>query len=450
MSIVKIVKRDCPYVTIDKTGIDDPNLSWGATGLLTYLIGRPSNWKISISHLSKVKKCKETATKTVLKELREFNYCHYFVVRKNGKISETFYLVFEVPTDSNEILDHIEIYIDIKDVKKEDIIYQPVRNEKRCYNKKPQVENQLLENNIENKDVLPQVDFPQVENLIVENQGLLNKDYTNNRITNNKTTTVSKISEAKKEVVKNSSSFLKENNLEKNKIKETLKNYNLTKITKNNIIKLYLKNLVTTDRIVRVFEVAKEKEWGDGAIYKALKENWNIEPKKENKIILSKDEIKEKIKGRVNYYLNSMRETDNVEEVKNKLMIDINSIENINNFKELVVEYLSKFDIAIKEKKGSKEIIKEREEKNATVTILKNGEAEDNENNSLSFIKRFLMLDENLKNEIFIKAEKLFKGSKEMLVMFKKINITGYVNAIIREIKTVIDSDYKEINYLLQ
>ena len=61
------------------------------------------------------------------------------------------------------------------------------------------------------------------------------------------------------------------------------------------------------------------------------------------------------------------------------------------------------------------------------------------------------MLDENLKNEIFIKAEKLFKGSKEMLVMFKKINVTVlYVNAIIREIKTVIDSDYKEISYLLQ
>ena len=439
MSIVKIVKRDCPYVTIDKTGIDDPNLSWGATGLLTYLIGRPSNWKISIAHLSKVKKCRETATKSVLKELREFNYCHYFVVRKNGKISETFYLVFEVPTDSNEILDHIESYIDIKDVKKEDIIYQPIRNEKRCYDKKPQVENQLIEKNVENKEVLPQVENPLVENLLVENQGLLIIDTTNKKNTNNRTTTNKK-----------SSSSSEENSLEKNKIKEVLKNYNLSKVTKNNIIKLYLKNLVTTDRIIRVFEVAKEKEWGDGAIYKALKENWNIEPKKENKIILSKDEIKEKIKGRVNYYLNSMRETDNVEEVKNKLMIDINSIENINNFKELVVEYLSKFDINIKEKKGSKEIIKEREEKNATVTILKNGEAEDNENNSLSFIKRFLMLDENLKNEIFIKAEKLFKGSKEMLVMFKKINITGYVNTIIREIKTVIDSDYKEINYLLQ
>ena len=281
MSIVKIVKRDCPYVTIDKTGIDDPNLSWGATGLLTYLIGRPSNWKISIAHLSKVKKCRETATKSVLKELREFNYCHYFVVRKNGKISETFYLVFEVPTDSNEILDHIESYIDIKDVKKEDIIYQTVRNEKRCYNKKPQVENQLLENNIENKDVLPQVDFPQVENLIVENQGLLNKDYTNNRNTNNKTTT-----EAKKEGVKNSSSFLEKfsigKEVEKEEINQKLISLSFSKMTRKNIIKLYSNNLVDKNRIFEVLEFSKDKNWGEGAVYSALKENWNTK-KVENK-----------------------------------------------------------------------------------------------------------------------------------------------------------------------
>lgn len=280
MSIVKIVKRDCPYVTIDKTGIDDPNLSWGATGLLTYLIGRPSNWKISIAHLSKVKKCRETATKSVLKELREFNYCHYFVVRKNGKISETFYLVFEVPTDSNEILDHIESYIDIKDVKKEDIIYQPVRNEKRCYNKKPQVENQLLENNIENKDVLPQVDFPQVENLIVENQGLLNKDYTNNRNTNNKTTT----SQVKN--TKNSSSFLEKfsigKEVEKEEINQKLISLSFSKMTRKNIIKLYSKNLVDKNRIFEVLEFSKDKNWGEGAVYSALKENWNTK-KIENK-----------------------------------------------------------------------------------------------------------------------------------------------------------------------
>ena len=299
MAIIKMIKRESAYVTIDKTGIDDPNLSWGATGLLTYLIGRPSNWKISIAHLSKVKKCRETATKSVLKELREFNYCHYFIVRKNGKISETFYLVFEVPTDSNEILDHIESYIDIKDVKKEDIIYQPVRNEKRCYNKKPQVENQLLENNIENKDVLPQVDFPQVENLIVENQGLLNIDTTNKRNTNKKTTTAEEDKNTK-----NSSSFLEKfsigKEVEKEEINQKLISLSFSKMTRKNIIKLYSKNLVDKNRIFEVLEFSKDKNWGEGAVYSALKENWNtkkVETKEAKQIEMRKaNEEKEREK----------------------------------------------------------------------------------------------------------------------------------------------------------
>ena len=73
MAIIKIIKRDYPYVTIDKTGIDDPNLSWAATGLLTYLIGRPGNWKINITHLSGVKLDRERATRGALLELREAN-----------------------------------------------------------------------------------------------------------------------------------------------------------------------------------------------------------------------------------------------------------------------------------------------------------------------------------------------------------------------------------------
>ncbi|MCL4581519.1 replication protein, partial [Fusobacterium nucleatum YWH7199] len=262
MAIIKIIKRDCPYVTIDKTGVDDSNLSWAATGLLTYLIGRPGNWKINITHLSSIKTCKETATKSALKELREANYCHYFVVRKNGKISETFYLVFEVPTNYEEVLEN---YIDLKEG--ETILYQPVKigknTENKTKKKAPQVENQLMGKNIENKEVIPQVENPLVENLIAENQGLLIKDTTNNRITNNKTTT----SENKK-----SSSSLKENSLEKETINELLKKYSLSKITRKNILSLYSKKLITKERIMEVFEISKEKKWGEGAIYKALKE----------------------------------------------------------------------------------------------------------------------------------------------------------------------------------
>lgn len=88
MAIIKVLKRENPYVQIDKTGIDDPNLSWEATGLLTYLVGRPNNWKINIAHLSSVKKNKETSTRKALLELRKYNYCHLFKIRKEGKYVE--------------------------------------------------------------------------------------------------------------------------------------------------------------------------------------------------------------------------------------------------------------------------------------------------------------------------------------------------------------------------
>ena len=407
MAIIKIIKRNCPYVTIDKTGIDDPNLSWAATGLLTYLIGRPGNWKINITHLSSVKTCKETATKSALKELREANYCHYFVVRKNGRISETFYLVFEVPTNYEEVLEN---YIDLKDG--ETILYQPVKiNENKTKKKIPQVENQLMEKNIEIKEVLPQVENPLVENLLVENQGLLIKDTTNNRITNNKTTT----SESKK-----SSSSLKENNLEKETINEFLKKYNLSKSTRKNILNLYLKKSIKKERIIEVFNISKEKGWGEGAIYKALKENWNIQAK--NIPVVTEDEIRNKIRIMVNYHINVFEATNNFKETKNRLIEEFNQI---NGFEYLKSEYLKKFEEHIDNKKN-----------------IKNNEKSDID---LS-IERFLKLEKELQDTIKEKAEKLYNGPFETLNQLKrKTSDIFYLKFIWTEILKTIDNEYPNI-----
>lgn len=409
MAIIKIIKRDCPYVTIDKAGIDDPNLSWAATGLLTYLIGRPGNWKINITHLSSVKTCKETATKSALKELREANYCHYFVVRKNGKISETFYLVFEVPTNYEEVLEN---YIDLKDG--ETILYQPVKIGKNIENKTkkkvPQVENQLSEKNIENKEVLPQVENPQVENLIVENQGLLIKDTTNKKNTNNKTTT----SKDKK-----SSSLFEESSSEKNEINDILKNYNLSDKTKENILKLYFQKIINKNRILEVLKISKEKEWGEGAIYKALKENWNIQAKN---ILVTEDEIRNKIRIMVNYHINVFEATNNFEETKNRLIEEFNQI---NGFEYLKSEYLKKFEEHIDNKKN-----------------IKNNEKSDID---LS-IERFLKLEKELQDTIKEKAEKLYNGPFETLNQLKrKTSDIFYLKFIWTEILKTIDNEYPNI-----
>jgi hypothetical protein len=387
MAIVKIVKRDCPYVTIDKTGVDDPNLSWAATGLLTYLIGRPGNWKINITHLSSVKTCKETATKSALKELREANYCHYFMVRKNGKISETFYLVFEVPTTYEEVLEN---YIDLKDG--ETILYQPVKIGKNTVKKIPQVENQLIEKNVGNKEVLPQVENPLVENLLVENQGLLIIDTTNKKNTNNRTTTNKKSSSSSEE----------------EKIKNILEKYNLSIATKKNIKSLYLKEKMTEERLLEVLKVANEKSWGEGAIYKALKENWNIKTNDKDHKVLSEDEIRNIFKNKINYYLNLYEVTGNFDETKKELKEKLNTVEGFDKLKE---EYMDKFIEIIESKK-----IKESETK---VNIQKQED----------IIKNFLSLDKNIQKEIIDVAEKkYFKEFPEVErnVVFKKVKENSY------------------------
>ena len=237
MAIIKIIKRDCPYVTIDKTGIDDPNLSWAATGLLTYLIGRPGNWKINITHLSGVKLDGERATRGALLELREANYCHYFEIRKKGKVVETIYLVFEVPISYEEA---IKNYIDLKD--DEQILYKEVKK------KEPKVQNEVSVKSIENKEVLPKVQNAKTNNAKGENEGLLIIDTTNNRTTNKKTTT----SENKK-----SSSSLEENSSGKEMINELLKKYtnisyritDIDKVKKINYTKAILKK-ISKDQLI--------------------------------------------------------------------------------------------------------------------------------------------------------------------------------------------------------
>ena len=381
MAIVKIVKRDCPYVTIDKTGVDDSTLSWGATGLLTYLIGRPADWKINITHLSKVKLDGKDATMKALLELRKANYCHYFEIRKKGRVVETIYLIFETPINYEEA---VKNYIDLKDDEK--ILYKEVKE------KKPKTENPLSVNIIENKELLPKTENPKTVKSKTDNQSLLIIDTTNKKNTNNKTTTNKKSSSSSEE----------------EKIKDILEKYNLSDSTKKNITSLYLKQKITEERILQVLSVANEKSWGEGAIYKALKENWNIKTNDKDHKVLSEDEIRNIFKNKVNYYLNLYEVTGNFDETKKELKEKLNTVEGFDKLKE---EYMNKFIEIIESKK-----IKESETK---VNIQKQEH----------IIKNFLSLDKNIQKEIIDVAEKkYFKEFPEVErnVVFKKVKENSY------------------------
>ncbi len=99
-SIIRTVKnKDNPYVMINKLGIQDPNLTWAAKGLLAYLLSLPDDWSIYVKELIKHTSSGRDHTYTVIKELLKYGYMEKVEYRYNGKVLALNYTVFEVPID---------------------------------------------------------------------------------------------------------------------------------------------------------------------------------------------------------------------------------------------------------------------------------------------------------------------------------------------------------------
>ena len=255
MAIVKIIKRENPYIQIDKTGINDNRLSWGASGLLTYLIGRPEDWNISLNHLATVKdKDKKDKTRGYLNELREFGYCHYFEVRKSGKIIENFYLVFEVPTKYEEILENLvevpeNCTVHYKEISK-------LKKEKEA------------KKTLDNKEISPQLEKPISAIPTSVNPTLLIKEYTKERNTNNRTTTKDIKNDLEKDKkISSSYDFLDKNifNLLNNATKKNIRK-NIKDLTEEKFEKIY--NLT-----IECIKQGKGQNF-NAVLYKGLNNEW--------------------------------------------------------------------------------------------------------------------------------------------------------------------------------
>lgn len=115
----------------------------------------------------------------------------------------------------------------------------------------------------------------------------------------------------------NSSSFLE--NLEKDKIKQiksALQMHGISVATCKNIMDLVYSKHIDLERIKAVLTVAVIKRWEDGAIYKALKENWVIEEKSYN---TGKTKAEEKAKEAIESNLKNKEQRDRAIEEKENL-----------------------------------------------------------------------------------------------------------------------------------
>lgn len=145
-----------------------------------------------------------------------------------------------------------------------------------------------------------------------------------------------------------SSSFENSSSGEKDsvyQIKSALENYGLGVETCRNIMELVKNGRVNFERINSVLGVAKEKAWGEGAIYKALRDNWEIRERGEK--VFSEKELRKKLSSKVNILLDDYEKgrTNYEDMIEEYLEFSLNSIFSEN----LKVEYYEKMRKASEE-----------------------------------------------------------------------------------------------------
>jgi len=100
MPIIKVKKKNNPYVILDKTFLNDRRLSLKSKGLLAYLLGLPPNWEIRVKELIQHFSDGKHAIYSTLKELRQFGYVQHIRVRNaSGNFVCAEYHVFEIPEE---------------------------------------------------------------------------------------------------------------------------------------------------------------------------------------------------------------------------------------------------------------------------------------------------------------------------------------------------------------
>lgn len=104
-----------PYAMVDKGYIDDPEISFKAKGIMTYLLSKVDHWILRHSDLKNYASDSDTSIRNGIKELEEAGYIR---IQKHqdtrGRIIPEKYWIFEVKQST-------EIYLDYDYITQENI-----------------------------------------------------------------------------------------------------------------------------------------------------------------------------------------------------------------------------------------------------------------------------------------------------------------------------------------
>jgi hypothetical protein len=99
VTVLRIKRKDKNFLIIDKTCLNETELSWGAKGLHAYLMGLPHDWNVHVDDLKKRASNGRDSTRALIKELKSTGYISTEHVRdeKTGKFNRLEYVIHELP-----------------------------------------------------------------------------------------------------------------------------------------------------------------------------------------------------------------------------------------------------------------------------------------------------------------------------------------------------------------
>jgi len=103
-TIIRVSKnKDNPYVMIDRRTLEDVRLSLKAKGLLAYLLSRPDDWTVNMSHIIKQSNDGRDAHYNTMNELIDLGYVQRIrhIDPKTKQVKGFEYRVYEYPLPEN-------------------------------------------------------------------------------------------------------------------------------------------------------------------------------------------------------------------------------------------------------------------------------------------------------------------------------------------------------------
>lgn len=96
-TIILTCETQDPFSRVPKALLDDNRLTWKAKGIMAYLLGKPSGWKVRVNDLKAKGQDGCTSVRSGLNELRKTGYASLEAVREKGKIVDWIYRVSDQP-----------------------------------------------------------------------------------------------------------------------------------------------------------------------------------------------------------------------------------------------------------------------------------------------------------------------------------------------------------------